>query len=227
MKALVTRAAIKAAEILYSQYVAGDTSNEVDLMYILLSVDNSGLDNIQRYKDMLSVLLIDAASAESFKATYRVPTQPATTPAWPDILQAAPTELVSEEQLLENKKLARNLAINKLRDSKIDSGFEFRGNVYQSRPSDRENIMGASIAAKMAIDSGAQVGDYRWSNPDSDFMWITMDNQLIPMDAYDVIELYQTGAAFKTALTFKARQLKDEIMSLSTVEQVNAYQEVW
>ncbi|ADK99379.1 DUF4376 domain-containing protein [Brevundimonas subvibrioides] len=99
--------------------------------------------------------------------------------------------------------------IDRERDRRIDSGFTFDGHRYQSRASDRENIMGAAQLAMGALAQGAQAGDLRWADPDQDFVWITADNELVPLDAPQVLALFQAGVAFKSALTFHARGLKD------------------
>lgn len=95
------------------------------------------------------------------------------------------------------------------RDRRIDSGFEFMGCLIQSRPTDRENITGAVQLALMAKLAGAQSGDYRWSNPDVDFQWITSENNTLTLDVDGVIELGKTAAAVKQTLIFKGRELKD------------------
>ena len=48
------------------------------------------------------------------------------------------------------------------RDRRIDAGIEFRGVMFQSRATDRENIAGAAQLAFMAMVAGAQPGDLRW-----------------------------------------------------------------
>lgn len=101
--------------------------------------------------------------------------------------------------------------VNVERDRRFDAGFVHNGHVYQSRSLDRENITGANTAALMARMAGAQAGDYRWATPDADFVWITEDNSLVPMDVLDVAALFKRGMEFKTSLTFFARELKDAI----------------
>lgn len=95
------------------------------------------------------------------------------------------------------------------RDRRIDGGFEFAGVRYQTRPGDRENIAGASIAALGAIGAGAQPGDYRWHGGDSDFVWIAEDNSMTPMDAPTMFSFGQSAMAHKQSLIFAARALKD------------------
>ncbi|MCQ4630946.1 DUF4376 domain-containing protein [Shinella sp. CPCC 100929] len=96
------------------------------------------------------------------------------------------------------------------RDRRISAGFVFGGILYQSRPEDRENITGASLAALAAMMNGAVVGNLRWHGGDSDFMWIAADNSVYPMDAQTVFTFGQTAMAHKQGLIFAARAIKDE-----------------
>ena len=95
------------------------------------------------------------------------------------------------------------------RDRRIAAGFTFAGKFYQTRPDDRENIMGASTAALAAIINGASPGDYRWHGGDADFVWIAEDNSEVPMDAQTMFAFGQAAMAHKQALIFNARALKN------------------
>ncbi|MCO5152603.1 MULTISPECIES: DUF4376 domain-containing protein [unclassified Shinella] len=95
------------------------------------------------------------------------------------------------------------------RDRRISAGFVFAGVIYQSRPEDRENIMGAGTAALGAMVQGALPGDLRWHGGDSDFAWIAADNSLNPMDAQTVYAFGLAAMAHKTAHIFAARAIKD------------------
>ncbi|MGQ3671774.1 DUF4376 domain-containing protein [Xanthobacter sp. TB0136] len=97
------------------------------------------------------------------------------------------------------------------RDRRTDAGFEFQSVRYQSRPSDRENIAGAAVAALGAMVAGAQPGDLRWHGAGSDFTWIAEDNSLIPMDAQTVYAFGQAAMAHKQGLIFEARAIKDAV----------------
>lgn len=110
------------------------------------------------------------------------------------------------------------------RDALLDLGFEFRGVMYQSRVTDRENILGASVLASMAIAAGAQPGDFQWAGEAVDFEWIALDNSMVKMDAQTVIALGATQAARKRELIFLARLIKDEIDAgtITTTAQIDA-----
>lgn len=102
-------------------------------------------------------------------------------------------------------------SIDRIRDSRIDGGFTFNDMRFQSRPSDRENIMGACQMAIAYIGAGGDPNETKWADPSSDFEWILEDNSRVVMSAGDVVTLFQAGVAFKTAQTFYARGLKDSV----------------
>lgn len=110
------------------------------------------------------------------------------------------------------------------RDALIDGGVIFGGVAYQTRPTDRENIIGAALMASLALAAGAQPGDYRWADPDADFEWIAMDNSKVQMDALTVIELGKAQAARKQELIFKARWIKDQVAAgaITTTAEIDA-----
>lgn len=95
------------------------------------------------------------------------------------------------------------------RDRRVGLGFEFQGKRYQSREAgDRENILGAMSSALAAIMVGAKVGDLRWADPLTDFVWIASDNQRIPMDAQTTLALGQAATARKSQLVMAGSTLK-------------------
>lgn len=95
------------------------------------------------------------------------------------------------------------------RDRRMAAGVEFKGSLFQSRPSDHENIVGAAQLAFMAVASGARPGNLRWLDPNQDFTWIAADNIQVPMDAPTVVDLGKVVIARKQALIHAGRQLKD------------------
>lgn len=118
--------------------------------------------------------------------------------------------------------------IDKIRDTRIDSGFSWNGMRFQSRPSDRENIMGASALAMAYIGAGGDPTETKWADHENDFEWILEDNGRTTLSAGDVISLFQAGVAFKSAQTFYARSLKDALAEAddpSTVDIINGWPE--
>lgn len=111
-------------------------------------------------------------------------------------------------------------AVNVERDRRIDAGMTYGGHLFQTRASDRENIANLGLLAMMKIESGAATpGDLRWFRPDKDFEWITADNQRVTMDAFGMRDFYLTGMAFKEALTFFARDVKDWLLDEERTRQ--------
>lgn len=100
------------------------------------------------------------------------------------------------------------------RDRRISSGFEFHGVRYQSRlPStnragDWDVFSGKALEAFIAVSSGVQPGDLRWSDPGADFAWIAADNTRVPMDAQTVIELCKAASEHRSRHTFAGSDLK-------------------
>lgn len=102
-------------------------------------------------------------------------------------------------------------AINAERDRRTASGFMFKGLLFQSRIEDQKRINGAGTLAAIAVMNGSHAGDFRWHNGTSDFVWISSDNRLIRMDAYDVIAFGQAAARWESEHVFAARALKDMV----------------
>jgi len=99
--------------------------------------------------------------------------------------------------------------INAERDRRVESGFYFNDVLFQSRVEDQKRINGAGTLAAIAVMNGAQPGEFRWHGGDNDFAWISADNQLVLMDAFNVIEFGQAAARWESAHVFAARLLKD------------------
>jgi hypothetical protein len=100
--------------------------------------------------------------------------------------------------------------VNNERDKRVSGDFLFNGKLFQFRVSDRENINGAGTLAALAIIGGAKPGDYLWHGGKEDFVWITSDNSLMKLDAFDAVNLGKAAAAWKSAHIFAARALKDQ-----------------
>ena len=97
------------------------------------------------------------------------------------------------------------------RNRRITAGIVFKGKRFQTRPEDRENIMGAYAKAAVAIMMGALPGDLLWHKPEDNktpFAFIAEDNSFVPMDAYTMIAFGDAVAAQKSYLTFKGFSMK-------------------
>lgn len=137
---------------------------------------------------------------------------------WPhDDLIALGLEWV--EPALTAEGICRRIDLE--RDRRIDGGFTFNGHRLQSRPSDRENVMGAAQLAMGYLGAEGDPDSLRWADPDNDFVWITADNGTIPLSASAVVAMFQTGVAFKSALTFYARAMKDAVLAAADPSSVD------
>jgi hypothetical protein len=113
------------------------------------------------------------------------------------------------QALLYPELAASSENVDAERDRRISSGFTFGAIRYQSGPEDRENIMGASTAALAAIMGGAAAGDFRWADPEADFLWIDEANDSHLMDAQTMFAFGKTALAHKQAHIFAGRAIKD------------------
>jgi len=103
--------------------------------------------------------------------------------------------------------------VNAERDRRTEAGvpFEVRGqmHVFDFNQMGKDNITGAATLAKFAILKGAQPGDYRWANPNTDFTWITQANEKVLMDAHETSALGDVAAGWTTKHIYIARSIKD------------------
>jgi|GEM_PF-1060597 len=100
--------------------------------------------------------------------------------------------------------------VNAERNRRIDGGFVFGGDEYQTDAGSRENISGAqglSLGAMIADPQGTQ--GLRWDNPDVDFAWTDATNNEIPMTAAQCQAFCQAAMQYKSALIKAARVIKD------------------
>lgn len=212
----------------YRAHRNDDVTPTSDFPYALAAITHVGLSNSDRYNTMLAkyVQSMEEVDRTTLLATYELGsgvymllTQEL---EWP---LTAPENVpvgLTEEEVFIRKQAEAVRAINRDRDARIEGGFTWNGHDYQSRQSDRENIMGASIAAQLAIGQGAEADDLRWADPANDFVWITANNELIPMDVFAVLALYSAGMKFKTDLTFYARALKDQVLAAEDLTALQA-----
>lgn len=129
--------------------------------------------------------------------------------AWP--VDGSQTWSFSEKRWLpiELDKETFDEIVTAERDRRIDSGFIFDGKLFQSRATDRENILGNAQLAFMAVAGGAEEKNFRWADANADFSWIAADNTMVPMDAQTMLAFAKASAAQKARLIFRAREIKD------------------
>jgi hypothetical protein len=125
-----------------------------------------------------------------------------------EALDAALAAYVDPPELVEARITEACRGVDKERDRRIALDFEFQGKMFQARPEDVVNIGGAGTSALAAIVAGAQPGNLRWSNPAQDFVWITSDNSLMPMDAHTCIAFANAYKARRTQMIFIASAIK-------------------
>lgn len=94
------------------------------------------------------------------------------------------------------------------RDRRLALPFEFEGAIYDRDRVSVQRIAGAAQIAALAVASGAGPGDYHWHGGEAPFGWITVDDDVTPMDAATVVEFGKAAAARETALVFAARALR-------------------
>ncbi len=123
---------------------------------------------------------------------------------WAQAVAAGPAEYVSPPPRPIDAG-----SVNAERDRRLAADFEFQGKLYQRDTVSLQRITGAATLAGFAIASGAQPGNLRWANPESDFGWIASDNTITPMDAQTCFAFGQAAAAVETQLIFRAKELRN------------------
>jgi hypothetical protein len=120
------------------------------------------------------------------------------------ILEAVPASEV-REQLEKAVKIER--------DRRLESDFEFMGNMYQRDTKSLQRITGAGTLAGLYMGNGGDPMSFKWHatsedpNPE-DFAWIASDDTLVPMNAATVFAFSREAAAVETRLIFKAKALR-------------------
>lgn len=97
------------------------------------------------------------------------------------------------------------------RDRRIAQNFVWNGHEIQARPDDRENIIGASLSATLAIMSGAQPGDTQWAGGNTDFTWIVANNDTIVLDAHQMVDMGTKAMQVKKFYIYKAKEIKEAV----------------
>ena len=111
------------------------------------------------------------------------------------------------DDLLQEYKEQKVATVNGLRDSKLDT-FTYNGVEFQTRPTDRENILGESIKILMGKDE--------------DISWIALDNSVVTFTAQEFVTFANAVAENKRECIFKGRMMKDAILAAASKEEVDA-----
>jgi hypothetical protein len=99
--------------------------------------------------------------------------------------------------------------IDRERNRRIET-MSFGGNTFQSDPESQRNIIAMGANAKFAVLLGSPVGNLRWANPDTDFAWIDLDNNLVPMDAQTMASFADAATRHVMGMIMAGRALKDQ-----------------
>lgn len=94
--------------------------------------------------------------------------------------------------------------VNAERDALIAGGVEHNGHTFQTDTTSVADIMGAILSGE-------------------DTQWLTADNQTVVMSATDMQALGGAVAAHKKSFVYQARVHKDNIESLTTKADIDAY----
>lgn len=116
--------------------------------------------------------------------------------------------VLDEAAELEAVKASKLLEFDAARDKDLKAGFEYDGHVYDS---DDKSIQRINAVVTMSI-----------ANPEYSTPYITKDNVIVHLDAQDISGLGAAAAAHESALIFKARGLKDQVLDAETAAEVAA-----
>jgi len=100
-------------------------------------------------------------------------------------------------------------AVNQERDRRINSGFIWDGNKFQSNQDSRENMAGAATSAIGYMSAGGNPTTLYWASETEPFGWIAESNDIIPLSATAVVALANAAMAHKKRAIFVARELKN------------------
>ena len=138
--------------------------------------------------------------------------RPSFTNGWPEAISAGPGWSYDGEAFYPPVVVlppATVALVNAERDRRLTTTFIFGGKPYDCDRDSMARITGAATLAGFAMGAGALPGDLRWHGADTDFIWISADNSLTPMDAQTCFAFGQAAAANQSAHIFAARALKD------------------
>ena len=105
-----------------------------------------------------------------------------------------------------------SMDVNIERDRRLRAGFTFavRGTpfTFDSDEASIKRITGAATLAGFAIGAGAPEGYRKWHGGSTDFAWITQNNEVVPLDAHEMLSLGKMAANWESRHVFMAHYLK-------------------
>ncbi|MBZ7974586.1 DUF4376 domain-containing protein [Campylobacter molothri] len=122
-------------------------------------------------------------------------------------------EVSTQEASLKYAKEFKKDEIDKARDLVIEGGVSYKDKIFQSAVKDR-NLLTSTVSL-FAITKQVPEG----------FVWIAKDNTAIPFTLEELIELGSIMANSVNTNTIKARNLKDKIEQVKTLEELESI--VW
>lgn len=125
-----------------------------------------------------------------------------TAPGWQDLTAIDPATLTAETR-------SRMVDLEQVRRTQL--GFLYNGKLFGCDETATRNITAAGAQAGLAVRSvpPAVAGDYYWQDPSTPFQWITADNTLMPLDAYQTEEMSGVAATHVKRHIYAARTIKD------------------
>lgn len=105
---------------------------------------------------------------------------------------------------IENLKSEATSQINQQRDALINGGITHNGHEFQTDEKSIMDVIGA-VVAQVPVN------------------WLTKDNQTVSMSAADMAALGAAIAAHKESLVYQARTHKDNILAMTTAQDIESY----
>lgn len=123
---------------------------------------------------------------------------------------------------IDDVREAAKRRIDQQRDELQVSLFEWDGNQFQTRPIDRENLLGAALDATIWIQSGGDPDTLFWGSTHSEQAqgWIAIGNKVVPMSASQLIQFARGVQARHKRLIFQGRQKKDAVDQAQSVVEI-------
>ena len=140
------------------------------------------------------------------------------------VLEGNTIRFPSVDQPHQDVKAIAKHRIDQQRDELQVSPFdcEFTENQFQTRPIDRENLLGAALDATIWIQSGGDPDTLYWdsSDPEQAQGWIAIGNDVVPMSAAQLIQFARNVQSRHKRLIFQGRMKKDAVEQAQSVSEI-------